>query len=77
LGALTEAVDAYSRAILLSPLVGATGDDALLARARVHAARGDDDEARADLRIYLRRAPQARDNVEVVRLARALGLSSR
>jgi tetratricopeptide (TPR) repeat protein len=74
LGALRDAVDAYSRAFLLSPLVGATGDDALLARSRVHAALGDLDEARSDLRIYLHRAPQARQDPEVARLLDALGL---
>jgi tetratricopeptide (TPR) repeat protein len=75
LGALSSAADAYTRAFLLSPLVGATGDDALLARARVHAALGNVDEARADLRIYLHRAPQTKDSPEVVRLVRILGLA--
>jgi tetratricopeptide (TPR) repeat protein len=74
LGMPREAIAAYSRAILLSPLVGSTWDDALLARARLYADVGELDEARADLRIYLHRSPEAIDNADVARLRSALHL---
>jgi hypothetical protein len=74
LGLPRDAIDAYSRAILLSPLVGAAWDDALLARARVHAEVGDLEQARADLRIYLHRSPAAVGHDDVQRLRRALRL---
>ncbi|HEY4221151.1 MAG TPA: hypothetical protein VGO62_07405, partial [Myxococcota bacterium] len=66
--------DAYSRALLLSPFVGLPGTDALLARARVRQARGDVDEARADLRLYLANEPSGRADPAVAALAQALGL---
>ena len=73
-GDLEAAEEAYSRALLLSPFVGVTGTDALLARARVREARGDTDNARADLRLYLHNEPAARDDVAVAALAERLGL---
>jgi tetratricopeptide (TPR) repeat protein len=75
LGLPREALAAYSRAVLLSPLVGSASDDALLARARVHAGLGEVDEARADLLIYLHRSPQAAGAADVERLRRALRLA--
>jgi tetratricopeptide (TPR) repeat protein len=72
LGLLPAAVDAYSRVIVLSPLVGATWHDALFARARARAALGDLDEASGDLRIYLRQNPSAASSDDVVALMRTL-----
>jgi hypothetical protein len=74
LGLPRDAIAAYSRAILLSPLVGSAWDDALLARARVYANVGALDEARADLSIYLHRAPEAAGNADVEHLRHVLQL---
>ena len=77
LGDLDGAIDEYTRAVVLAPLMGATGAEALLARARVRTRKGDLDEARADLRVYLQKDPRpaaTRDD-EVQGLARALGVS--
>ncbi len=76
LGDLRGAVDEYTRAIVLAPLGGTSGADALLARARVRTRLGDLDEARADLRVYLQsdRRPAATHDDEVQGLARALGV---
>lgn len=59
LGDLAAAEAEYGRAMLLAPLAGLPSTDALLARARVRAARGVLDEARADLRLYLHQEPAA------------------
>jgi hypothetical protein len=75
LGDLALAEEAYTRALLLSPFSGLPGTDALLARARVRAARGDVDEARADLRLYLHNEPQAAADGAVRELMTDLGLS--
>ena len=74
LGDLRGAVDEYTRAIVLAPLLGTSGADALLARARVRTRLGDLDEARADLRVLLQseRRPAATHSDEVQGLARAL-----
>lgn len=74
LGDLDGAIDEYTRAIVLAPLAGDGGADALFARARVRTRKGDLDEARADLRVYLQRdrRPAATHNDEVQGLARAL-----
>ncbi len=73
-GDLAWAEEEYSRALLLSPFAGLSGTDALLARARVRSAAGDDDEARADLRLYLHSEPAARREPDVAKLATSLGL---
>jgi hypothetical protein len=73
-GDLEAAEEAYSRALLLSPFVGVTGTDALLARARVRAARDDLDNARADLRLYLHNEPAGKNDPAVAALASRLGL---
>jgi hypothetical protein len=74
LGDLALAEEEYSRALLLSPFVGLPSTDALLARARVRAARGDLDEARADLRLYLHNEPDAAADRDVAALVARLGL---
>jgi hypothetical protein len=71
---LGGAEEEYSRALLLSPFAGLPATDALLARARVRAARGNTDEARADLRLYLHHEPAALHEEPVRALARRLGL---
>jgi hypothetical protein len=71
LGLLDEAARAYARAIVLSSADGQVGD-ALFARARVQAARGELDDARADLGLFLHRVPHAVRRDDVQRLARAL-----
>lgn len=76
LGDLRGAVDEYSRAVVLAPLSGSMASEALFARARVRARLGDLDEARADLRLFLRADPRPLDahSDEVQGLARALRL---
>jgi hypothetical protein len=76
LGDLRGAVDEYSRAVVLAPLSGSMASEALFARARVRARLGDLDEARADLRVFLRADPRPLDahSDEVRGLARALRL---
>ncbi len=73
-GDLALAEEAYSRALVLSSFVGVTDPDPLLSRARVRAARGDLDNARADLRLYLHNVPGAKDVADVAALAARLGL---
>lgn len=74
LGDLALAEEEYSRALLLSPFSGLPATDALLARARVRAARGNVDEARADLRLYLHNEPGADRNAAVRDLVSRLKL---
>jgi tetratricopeptide (TPR) repeat protein len=74
LGALDDAIDLYTRAIVLSPLQGQSSADALKARARVHARAGHQDDAAADLRLFLRLRPAARFDDDVRTLAERLGL---
>lgn len=74
LGDLDDAIDEYTRSIVLAPFMGGSGADGLLARARVRTRLGELDEARADLRLYLQkqRRPAATHDDEVQGLARAL-----
>ncbi|MDP2342552.1 MAG: hypothetical protein Q8O67_16465 [Deltaproteobacteria bacterium] len=74
LGDLRNAVEEYSRSIVLAPLLGASSNDALLGRARVRTRLGELDEARADLRVYLQQEHRPADthDDEVQGLARAL-----
>ena len=77
LGLLMEAVDHYTRAIVLSPLSGSSSADALKARARVHARAGALEEARADLSVFLRLRPGAALDDDVRGLATSLGVDLR
>ncbi len=72
LGDLDNAVEEYSRAILL----GRSRGEAVLGRARARTRLGELDEARADLRVYLQiaRRPARTHSDEVQGLARALGV---
>lgn len=76
LGELELAEAEYGRALLLSPLAGLPSTDALLARARVRAARGVLDEARADLRLYLHQEPAGHGDPAVQALMRRLGVQA-
>jgi tetratricopeptide (TPR) repeat protein len=71
---LPLAVAEYSRALLVADAAGVPSPEALFARARARAALGDAEEARADLRLYLHVAPEARHRDEVRALATALEL---
>lgn len=80
--ALDDAARAYSRAIVLSssnerdaPVLPGVMADALLARARVRAAQGELDDARADLGLFLHAVPGAARRDDVVRLERALRMA--
>ena len=77
LGRLDLADEEYTRAIVLSPIHGLSSADALKARARVRAARGNVDEAAADLRLFLREHPAAAFDDDVRRLAGQLGVALR
>jgi tetratricopeptide (TPR) repeat protein len=74
LGALDDAIDLYTRAIILSPLQGQSSADAIKARARVHARAGHHDDAAADLRLFLSLRPAAAFDDDVRALADRLGL---
>ena len=74
LGRLDDAIDLYTRCIVLAPLHGQSSADALKARARVHAAAGHLDDAAADLRLFLRLRPAAGFDDDVRALARQLGV---
>lgn len=74
LGALDDAIDLYTRSIILSPLQGQSSADAIKARARVHARAGHLDDAAADLRLFLRLRPAAAFDDDVRALADRLGL---
>ncbi|OGQ10592.1 MAG: hypothetical protein A2138_07580 [Deltaproteobacteria bacterium RBG_16_71_12] len=76
LGDLAAAEAEYGRAMLLAPLAGLPSTDALLARARVRAARGVLDEARADLRLYLHQEPAAAGDPAVRALMMRLGIEA-
>ncbi|MCC7111609.1 MAG: hypothetical protein IT382_20105 [Deltaproteobacteria bacterium] len=76
LGELEVAEAEYGRALLLSPVAGLPSTDALLARARVRAARGVLDEARADLRLYLHQEPAGRSDPSVQALMLRLGVQA-
>jgi hypothetical protein len=74
LGLLDHAIARYSDAIVLAPLAGQSSADALKARARVHARMGHDDDARADLRVFLSLRPAGAFDDDVTGLATRLGL---
>lgn len=74
LGLLDHAIARYSDAIVLAPLAGQSSADALKARARVHARMGHDDDARADLRVFLSLRPAGAYDDDVTGLATRLGL---
>jgi tetratricopeptide (TPR) repeat protein len=74
LGLLDDATAFYTRAIMLSPLSGATSVDALKARARVHARAGRVDDARADLRLFIEARSAAALDDDVIGLATRLGM---
>ncbi len=69
-----DAIDLYTRCIIVAPLHGQSSADALKARARVHAAAGHVDDAAADLRLFLRLRPAAGFDDDVRALAREVGL---
>ena len=75
LGLLDQALSRYADAIVLSPLAGQSSADALKARARVHARMGHDDDARADLRVFLGLHPAGAFDDDVTGLAARLGLT--
>lgn len=72
LGRFDDAIDLYTRCIVVAPLHGQSSADALKARARVHAAAGHVDDAAADLRLFLRLRPAAGFDDDVRALARRL-----
>jgi len=74
LGRFDDAIDLYTRSIVIAPFQGQSSADALKARARAHAAAGHDDEAAADLRLFLRQRPAAGFDDDVRALADRLGV---
>jgi len=74
LGLLDHAIARYTDAIVLAPLAGQSSADALKARARVHARMGHDDDARADLRVFLSLRPGGAFDDDVTGLATRLGM---
>ena len=74
LGRLDDAIDLYTRCIVMPPLRGQSSADALKARARVHARAGHVDDATADLRLFLRLRPAAALDDDVRALAEHLHL---
>lgn len=75
LGILDQALARYSDAIVLSPLAGQSSADALKARARVHARMGHDEDARADMRVFLGLHPAGAFDDDVIGLVARLGLT--
>jgi len=72
LGRFDDAIDLYTRCIVMPPLHGESSADALKARARVHAHLGHVDDATADLRLFLRLRPVAALDDDVRALAEQL-----
>jgi hypothetical protein len=71
------AIEEYSRAVLVSRFAGVATTEALFSRSRCQARRGQLDEARADLRLFLSIEPESSWRPEVAELTAKLGIDAR